>query len=44
MSDRLGEFRDWQDAINEFKEIVWKRVIEIEEQIKEIHNELRNRR
>ena len=40
MSDRLDQ---WQDVIKEFKQIVWTRLLELEERVKELENE-RNQR
>jgi predicted Fe-S protein YdhL (DUF1289 family) len=40
MSDRLDQ---WQDVMDEFKQIVWLRLIELEERVKELENE-RNQR
>ena len=42
MSDRLT--KQWQDAIDEFKQIVWKRLIELEARIEEVENELRHKK
>ena len=42
MRDRLTD--QWQVVVDEFKEIVWKRLIELEERVKELENALRNKK